>query len=152
MPYTDDPANVPSDQVRLLVGDTNVGAPELSDNEVAFFLIEESDDPRRAAARAAEVLAAKYANVADTKQVGPLRLQYTEKANRFSTLARRLWGRSAIGASGPYAGGISISDKNDRVRDGDRVRPAFTRRGMRYPNTDAHGTTEELLSPPEVLP
>lgn len=156
MPYTDDPANIPDDQVRFYVGDTSTTAPDLTDNQVAFLLLEEGGNPLRAAARAAEVLAAKYAKTASEKRVGPLAIiqgtRSQSKAQEFSKLAKRLWARAGAGSTVPYAGGTSILDKNSNVLDGDRVQPSFSRRMMRYPEGDAHTNSAERLSPPEVLP
>lgn len=157
MPYTNDPTNVPADQVRFFVGDTSTTEPDLTDEEVAFLLLEENDNALRAAARAAETLASKYTKKADSRQVGPLRVVQSNrnmsKAQEFAVLARRLWSRAAIrDGAGPYAGGVSVSDKAGKIQDTDRVRPAFARGMMRYPGSNAqHGTTEELLSPPQEL-
>ena len=133
MPYTDDPGHVLADKMRFLVGDTNTARPELSDSEVDFLLSEEGGDAARAAARAAEALAAKYVKIADEKQVGPLRLTYTEKAARFTTLAKSLWRRAAASSVAPYAGGISVSDKEANEANTDRVAPALSRDMMDYP-------------------
>lgn len=156
MPYTDDPANVPTDQVRFFVGDTSVTSPDLTDAEINFLLLEENGNSQRAAARAAEALAARYTKKADSKKVGPLAIiqsnRNMSKAQEFAKLALRLWARAGVSTSGPYAGGISIMDKNARVMDSDRVPPSFTRKGLSYPGSDLHDTGAERLSPPEVLP
>lgn len=134
MPYTDDPQNVPADQLRFLVGDTNTTSEELTDAQVAFLLADEGDNVRRAAARAAEVLAARYSGQADEKQVGPLRLKFTQKAERYAALAKQLWMRAASSSTtGPYAGGISVVDKSNKEADTDRVKPSFKRVMMDYP-------------------
>lgn len=134
MPYTDDPQNVPADQVRFFVGDTNTSNEELTDPQIAFLLAEEGDSALRAAARAAEILAAKYSGIADEKQVGPLRLKFSERSGRYSALAKQLWARaSASSTVGPYAGGISVVDKQTKEADSDRVKPSFKRGMMDYP-------------------
>lgn len=152
MPYTNDPANKPSDQVRLLVGDTGT-TPDLTDEDIAFFLLDENDDTRRAAARAAEALAALYTKVAAEKRVGPLTLiqsaRFTSKSMEFMKLARLLWNRAR--RAGPYAGGISRADKAANVTNSDRVRPAFGRNLMSYPggrSREISADREDLLSPP----
>lgn len=157
MPYTDDPLNVPSDQVRVLVGDTGA-TPDLTDNTIAYLLSEENDNSLRAAARAAEMLSAKYTKIASEKRVGPLTLiqgsRMMTKAQEFTHLARLLWNRAARGI-GPVAPGISRSEKNAAIQDSDRVRPAFGRRMMQYPTGTGdynNADREDLLSPPsEVL-
>lgn len=157
MAYTNDPANKPSDQVRFYVGDTDVASPDLTDEEVAFLLLEENDNTLRAAARAAETLAAKYTKRADSKKVGPLAIIQSNRANtkaqEFGRLAAWLWARAGAGNAGPYAGGISVSDKNSRILDSDRVRPAFSRSMMRERSMGvADDTTEERLASPEIQP
>lgn len=144
MPYTDDPEHVLADEVRFLIGDTNASREELTDNQVQYLLSKESNNPRRAAARAAEALAGKYAGVADEKQVGPLRLTFELKAKRYSDLAKRLWSQVASTSVVPYAGGISLADKETRELDPDRVDPAFSRRMMEYPLGDTTVTDERV--------
>lgn len=147
MPYTVDPANVPADRVRFLIGDTVVASPELSDYEVDYLLSLYPDDPLSAAARAAEALAGKYAKAVD-KSVGNLRISNSQKAEGYRKLAAQLWRQATRGTFvpgsvvAPWAGGISRSDKLARERDTDRVRPAFRRRLMEYP-----GGLDERLGP-----
>lgn len=132
MPYTNDPANSDLDHIRLLVGDTS-SSPELSDAEVSFLLDSEGD-ARRAAARAAEVLAARYYKVASEKRVGPLWIKNaTDKAKQYETLAKRLWASATKVSGMPFAGGISAADKATREQDHDRVAPSFGRDMMTYP-------------------
>lgn len=154
MAYTDDPQNIPADQLRFYIGDTDNQALDLTDAQVAFLLDTEGS-PVRGAARAAEILSAKYTKAADEKRVGPLLLRsYVSTADAYSKLAKRLWSRAATGSATPFAGGISITDKVSRIEDPERVHPSFTRRMMAYPNISNQSAQEEdLLSPPdEVLP
>jgi hypothetical protein len=145
VPYTNDPANIPSDRVRFLVGDTNLSSPDLSDQEVDFLLEDEGNDARRAAARAAEALAARYTREAEEKTVGPLRLRsLTDKSKKYTALARTLWARVTKTAAVPFAGGISATDKAMRADEGDRVHPMFAKDMMTYPLGEAtHVATTE---------
>jgi len=157
MPYTDDPTNVPADAVRFMIGDKSLTNPDLSDAEIAFLLDEQNGNTLRAAARAAEVLVAKYTTAYDQKRVGPLVLRsFSSTAESFRKLALVLWKRANTSSGGPWAGGISRADKSARQQDQDRVRPAFRRRLMEYPNVSLTGgdlQQEDLLSPPpEILP
>lgn len=149
MPYSDDPLNVPADEVRVLLGDTST-SPDLSDNTI-LYLLSKMGSPLRAAARGAELLASKYSKVSSDRQVGPLRVANSRmkaKSEEFARLARTLWARAAAAGGAPYAGGISQSDKESRAADGDRVRPAFTRGMMPYPRpTPSQVTEDDLLSP-----
>lgn len=151
MTYTSDPAHVPADKVRLYVGDTNNTKLDLSDEEVAFFLADNNGNALRAAAAAAEALAAKCSGEAEDKTVGPLRLanRRQSKSDRYMRLAKLLWSR-ALSEKGtpPFAGGISETDKIIRVEDGDRVGPAFGRRMMEYPGgNSAQAATDRDLRP-----
>lgn len=156
MPYTDDPENVPADAVRFLIGDTSTTAPDLTDAQIAYLLGEQEDNVLRAAARAAEVQAARYAKQADEKRVGPLWIRsFRSLSANFITLAKTLWKRANTGSAVPWAGGISHSDKITRASYGDRVAPAFRRRMMEYPNASVVGGTdieERYSPPPETLP
>lgn len=159
MPYSNDPLNKPADQVRFLVGDTST-SPSLTDSEIAFLLHEANDNALRAAARAAEQLSAKASADADLKRVGPLETRHLKStSDRYQALARRLWARAGSANSGPYAGGISRTDKARQVANSDRVRPAFSRRMQEYRGGSVAGganNNEEaaLLSdwPPETQP
>jgi hypothetical protein len=148
MPYTDDPRNVPADAVRFYVGDTAVARPLLTDNQVDLLLAEEDGNTLRAAARAAEVLAAKASAEADDKYVGTLRIRNLKsKQTRYLQLAKNLWAQALRGTIAPFAGGLSRVDKLIRATDGDRVRPFFARGMQRYPN----GSTDESRSSDEEL-
>lgn len=156
MPYTDDPENVPADAVRFLIGDTSA-TPKITDAEVAFLLSEEGDNTLRAAARGAEVLAAKYSGQADEKRVGPLWIRsFRSLSANYLALAKKLWNRANSGAGSgiPWAGGISQTDKVIRAASADRVHPTFRRRMMTYPNGSTSGGEdyEERLSPPPEFP
>lgn len=153
MPYSDDPEHVPADQVRFLLGDTNNEALAITDSEVAYLLASEGGNPLRAAARGAEQLAGKYAAVGGSteKRVGPLMIRdfaRTDKASRYSKLARVLWARALAATGQPFAGGISKIDKAARRGDLDIPRPSFRRRLMHYGlGVPASGSSseEELL-------
>lgn len=132
MPYSDDPANVPSDRVRFLVGDISTTKPDLSDAEVDFLLADENNDARRAAARAAEALAARYTQKAYIKEVGPLRIEYRQKASEYLALAKSLWSKVTSTTAVPFAGGISVTDKDARESDPDVTPPDFYREMMDY--------------------
>lgn len=158
MPYTDNPGNVPGDTVRFLVGDTDTADELLTDAAVAYLLSDQGGNVKRAAAKAAETLAARFAKHPSEKKVGPLMIMYGTRAvtitDAYMKLAKLLWAQASGGTVGPYAGGISVSDKMTNVEDTDRVRPAFARRMMRYPNGDSKtaGLTNEILSPPQEIP
>lgn len=134
MPYSGDPAASARDEVYFLVGDTDTANQQLTDNEVNYLLVENSDNVLLAAADAAQALEAKYANKVD-KSVGDLKLSLSHLRDHFAKLKKQLRDRAlGVGdAAGivpphPYAGGISTTDK-DIDSGGDLVQPRF-KRGM----------------------
>lgn len=146
MPYTNDPQNIPTDRVRFLLGDTS-SSPDLTDPEIVYLLeTEGADDPLRAAARGAELLASRFTAAVEEKRVGPLLIKTAQnKAIRYMQLATRLWARVLSTSGRPFAGGISVVDKDARRLDSDRVRPAFSRRMMRYPDTATPTVSSDRL-------
>lgn len=127
--YSGDPAANPKDAVRFYLGDTDPDDPQLQDEEILFLVQKFAGNVYLAAADAARGLAGKYSRRAD-KAVGDLRLSFSQQAQNYWELAKRLQteaGKRAV----PYAGGISKSDKKTQEEDTDRVRPAFKRGMMR---------------------
>ncbi|HHY37203.1 MAG: hypothetical protein LHW58_08380 [Candidatus Cloacimonetes bacterium] len=127
--YSGDPAANPKDAVRFYLGDTDPDDPQLQDEEILFLVQKFAGNVYLAAADAARGLAGKYSRRAD-KAVGDLRLSFSQQAQHYWELAKRLQteaGKRAV----PYAGGISKSDKKTQEEDTDRVRPAFKRGMMR---------------------
>lgn len=119
------------DRVRRLIGDTVATAPvdeRLEDEEITDFVAIEGSY-RAGAALAARALAGKLLRKASEKQVGNLRLVYQQRHQGLMQLADSL-AAAADAASAraalPYAGGISISDREIDETDTDRVRPGFT--------------------------
>lgn len=132
--YSGDPQSSLKDAVRFFVQDTVEQDQQISDEEVEFLLADENQNTMRAAARAAEVIAAMYARQVD-KSVGGLSLSAGRRQEKYERLAQKLWSRAnTVGTSlpFPYAGGVSQSDKDIAEEDSDRVQPAFTRDMMEY--------------------
>jgi hypothetical protein len=149
VPYADDPANSLADRVRFYIGDTNTSVELLTDSQVDFLLEDEGNNAIRAAARAAEILAAKYASQAEEKKVGPLTLtnRRQSQADRYQRLAKTLWSRALLGSgAAPFAGGISVADKELREADTDRTPSIFTRGMMEYTD-DTQSASDEDLRP-----
>jgi hypothetical protein len=124
--FTYDPTTVatsPLSFVRLQIGDTDPTDVLLDDDEITPLLA--AEPTAFAAATAAEMIAAKFTRRVD-KQVGKLRLNSTQRAQAYFTLATRLRAQAARGPLTPYAGGQSIDEKEGLVEDDDRVEPSFT--------------------------
>jgi hypothetical protein len=139
--YSNDPANVPADQVRFLLGDTT--APFLlSDAEVAWLLTTADDVALTAAASGAGGLAARFAGLVDAT-TGDVSKSYSQKAKGYAELAKRLAAAAVTAASGeavpvPWAGGISWSERDTNAADSDLTAPYF------YEGMDSRpGTTSD---------
>lgn len=113
------------DQVRLLIGDTDVSDALLQDEEIAFLLTQSASNVNAAAVRACEAVAAKFARLADT-QVDDVRVSLSQRAKGYRELAAALRGQIATSVS-LFAGGVSVNTKTSAEEDTDRVPPIFTR-------------------------
>lgn len=136
--YSGDPSSSDRDEVRFLVGDTDTSDQLVTDEEIAYAVTEEADN-LMAASRVAKAIAAKFARLVD-KSVGDLKISYNQRQKAFLDLASELEKRSNESGAAPYAGGISISDKETVVDDADRVEPAF-KRGM---NDNPGGSSDSI--------
>jgi hypothetical protein len=132
--YSGDPADSSGDMVRFLVGDTNTTDQQITDEEIAWLLTEEST-VYLAAAAAARAIGAKYARQVD-KAVGDLRLSASQRAAHYRDLAATLTRRAQIAGAVPFAGGISAASKQTLNDDTDRVRPAFSRDMQSVPGNE----------------
>lgn len=113
------------DQVRFLIGDTDTTEQQLSNEELTWVLTQQANI-YAAAAQACRNLQAHYARKA-TKSVGDLSIQWAELHDNYKELSidlDRLAARYTT-VPVPYAGGLSISDKQIEEADEDRVVPAF---------------------------
>lgn len=126
--YSGDPSNSTRDAVRFLIGDTDTNDQQLSNEELDYLLTTYSSDKYAAAIAAVRALIAKFARLAD-KAVGDLRISYSQRLKHYQQLISNLQLQAATvgGLAEPYAGGISVSDKDSVEEDTDREPPAFTK-------------------------
>jgi hypothetical protein len=139
--YSGNPASSELDEVRFLVGDTDTTDQLVQNEEISWALTEEAN-PRMAAARVALALALKFSRKAD-KQVGDLRIAYSSLYKHYLEVAEALKADAATVGVVPYAGGISISDKDTVENDTDRYRPSF-RRGMHDNPSETPEESEDI--------
>ena len=124
--YTGDPATNARDSVRFLIGDTDTNDQLLNDDEIAWLNKEVTGSTTAttglygAAYRACITIASKFSREAD-KSVGDLSISAQQKATAYRALSKELKGlASQTGATPtPYAGGISVSDKQSNQEDSD---------------------------------
>jgi hypothetical protein len=121
-------------RIRVRIADTDqFASPDLrlEDEEISDFVLTEGGF-MRAAAAAAEALAAKFARKAEGNQ-GPDRIVPSDRANHLRRIAAQL--RSAASAAClPTAGGISIAVKDANTTNPDRATPAFRRGLLDHPD------------------
>lgn len=141
--YSSNPAYSAKDQVRFLIGDTDSNDPLLDDQEIAWVLSKYNNSPINAAIRCCESVVAKFSRLAN-EAVGQVRIDFSQKAEGYTRMMTILKTRLATEDAAPYAGGISVSDKQAQVQNTDRVRPDF-RKHMMENEQIAPWTTQSLL-------
>ncbi len=131
-------------QVRFLIQDTASATAQLQDEEIDWLLTEAGGNVYRAAAAAAQTLASRYAADVDrsVSGAGGLSVSASQRFTQYTQLAAQLTARAAKKGRGvPFAGGISVSQKDAQAEDSDRVPPAFVREVA--PVRDVDETDEE---------
>ena len=129
--WTGDPSASNLEAVRYLVGDVDSDAPLVDDNAI-LWEITQWPNLYSAAASVADSIAALLGRTqgmrADGVTYGDAAKEYRERAASLRARGATAGnGSSGATAGGVYAGGISISDKQAREADTDRVPPSFTR-------------------------
>lgn len=118
-------ATTPKDQVRLQIGDTVSTSPQLQDEEINFYLTTRANI-YGASAECCRSLAARFSSQASTA-AGDTKIQFSDIAKAYAARAVSFDVKAATaGSAMPYAGGISVSDKQNNTQDTDRVNPQFT--------------------------
>lgn len=125
--YSGDPASSNLDAVRFLIGDTVSTDQQVSDEEITWLLSTSSSDVSQAAILAIESLIARYARYPASKTVGDLSISYGDRIKSYRELLTRIRSGLSLDLAEPFAGGISISDKESRESNTDRVGPHFSR-------------------------
>ena len=134
--YTNAPATVERDAVRLLCGDTNSADQLVSDEEIAYFLATEAG-VSMAAASACEAIAAKLARKEGSVSRRSGSISSTGSAS-YLEKAKTLRRRAAMSAEW-FFGGQTKSGKAALRADSDAVQPHFT------VGRDDHPATSDCL-------
>lgn len=119
--YSGDPGASALDELRFLIGDTNVSSQLLSDEELNYLLFQSSDSTTAAGIEACRRLIAQYARLVD-QRTGDIDIKYSQRIDQFNQLIAQL--REGM-APVPYMGGISRSDMETVRDDEDRQGPIF---------------------------
>ena len=112
------------DAIRLRVGDTDTNDQQLQDEEIAFFLLQSSNDITFAALRAAEALAGRFARQVAVSQ-GPASFGAQDRYQHYRDLAAAIEEEIRREGAEFFAGGRSKADKRALDDDTDLVQPAF---------------------------
>ena len=116
-------------QVRRLIGDVISNDQQISDEEINFALTVRSNI-YGAASDCCNYIAAQYSrmvNLVTTGSGGALTTNYSDKARAYYARAAQLDMMAKVRGGGlPYAGGISLADKQTQMADPDRTPPQFS--------------------------
>ena len=128
MSYSDT-FSTPLDEVRHLIGDTDDDAPILTDAEIMYELGKAGDVVRTAALGCCRALMARYAGLADTTELD-LSVKASQLFDHYQALGNQLIADAAVTSlthAVPYAGGLSVRDRNARNANTDRRVPFIDR-------------------------
>jgi hypothetical protein len=121
-----------TDQIRFLIQDTDVSNyPFFQDEEIAWAYTEEGNI-YFAGALLCGRLSAHFAQKADKKSIDGFDVTYTKQSEHYAQLQKELQAKGengknvSLGSLSAFAGGISISDKEVREADTDRVQSSFS--------------------------
>lgn len=131
----DDALTDMKDQVRILVGDTDETDQLMQDEAITFFVTLENNRLYESAADVAEAIANKLARSVQ-KSVGSMSLAAQQRYEHYREMAASLRDKSELFLNAsPYAGGISVADKQTQEQNTDRVEPDFTKKLFDLPST-----------------
>jgi hypothetical protein len=131
MAWTYTPVSTSKDKVRLLTGDTDTTDQLLQDEEIAYVLGVQASISLASAA-CCDLIAAKFARQVNT-QNGALRVSAVKRYDHYIDLAKRLRaggagdipGDSTVMLAEGFAGGLTVSGKENLAADTDAVQPSF---------------------------
>lgn len=127
--YSNNPGYSAKDQVRYLIGDTNIKDPLLADEEISWTLSQYNNVPLNAAIRCCEAVISKFSRLAD-ETVGAVSIMFSQKCKAYSAMQNMLRARLATEAAIPFAGGITVLDKIINRENCGLIRPDFTKQMM----------------------
>jgi len=138
--YSGDPSASPLDEVRFLIGDTDVTDPQLLDGEINYNLklIYGLNPPASGnflpAAHCADAIAAKYTRAAESKAVGDLSISFAQRVKQYRDLGAKLRQRATLAGVPIFSGGISRAEKEGNYQDTDLTPAGIRIDGMNGAN------------------
>lgn len=115
-------ATSPLYQVRLLVGDTDTNDQLVSDEEINWYVSQQTS-VKLAAADVCEAISAKFARWTDASVDG-VSESASQKSERYSARAKELK-QDAYSLALPVFGGVTIAQQQQADQDTDKVQPSF---------------------------
>lgn len=121
--WNGDPANSNLEAIRFHIDDKVEASAKFNDAEIDYAYDQEGSI-YGAAAMLCEQLAAKYAEKALTRSLGPMRIDLTNLSKTYELKAEKFRKRTQAYAT-PYAGNISKTDEERWEDDTDIKQPIF---------------------------
>lgn len=122
--YSGNPGASGKDAVRFLIQDTNTNKQLVQDEEIEWTLTQEANVYTAAASICSQLVIKFGGGGVKKKKIGELMIEFDPVFYR--GLAASLSARG-MGHQIPYAGGISVADKNRQEQDPDWVAPKVYR-------------------------
>jgi len=124
--YNDADLSTDLNKVRRLINDVNSSSPFFTDEEVGFF-IDQDSNIFGAASIACRALATRFASGV-SKSVGKLSISLEQKFDHYDALSTQYASlATSKGAPQVFAGALTKTQKNTLESNTDRVEPAFYR-------------------------
>lgn len=122
--YSNNPSGNPIDEVRLLIGDTDIDDQQLTNEEIQYY-IDTYGPGVRAAIPGVQGLIAKYSRLVD-QTTGEIQVKWSQRVSNWEALLDQLKDQLRLrNTPRPFAGGVSKDDINNREEDADRVKDTF---------------------------
>lgn len=120
--WTGDPSASTLETIRWLIGDTVEASAKFQDAEINYAYDSEGSI-YGAAALCCEQLSTRYSD-AVSRSLGPLRVDLSDKASKYLSMAKEFRKKAAMYAT-PYGGGISVAKDEVFDEDSDLNQPIF---------------------------
>ena len=132
--YSGDPADSALDAIRFLIGDTDTNDQLLDNEEIQWTNNQVTGSNSATTAlyeasyRCMIAIASKFSRLAD-QSVGDLKVDLFQKATNAREQAKLLYAQASREGNvpTPYAGGITVSDKQIDEKNSNIVQPVFQR-------------------------
>ncbi len=122
--YSGDPSASTLDNVRFLIGDTDIDDPQFQDTEINAILAENASEPYSTAIVLVERLLAKYSRKVD-KSMGDLSISYSQMVENYRKLLPQLRMRASIELCAPKLTAMVQDEKKSNEDDASLSKPSF---------------------------